>query len=71
MEVYQNLNGRSLDGDVDGVQVSLFDPPHPLDVHIEDADEVLGLHVFYSRFTGEPMLSYEVETFAGSETLTV
>lgn len=47
---YQNLHGGGLDGDVDGVQVSLFNSPHPLDVHIQDADQVLGLHVLHSRF---------------------
>lgn len=35
---YQDLHGGRLDGDVDGVQVSLFNPPHTLDVHIQDAD---------------------------------
>lgn len=47
---YQDVHGGGLDGDVDGVQVSLFNPPHPLDVHIKDADQVLGLHVLHSRF---------------------
>lgn len=47
---YQNVHGGGLDGDVDGVQVSLFNSPHPLDVHIQDADQVLGLHVLHSRF---------------------
>lgn len=47
---YQNLHGGGLDRDVDGVQVSLFNPSHPLDVHIQDADQVLVLHILHSRF---------------------
>lgn len=38
LDIYQDLHRRRLDGDVDGVQVSLFNPLHPLDVHIKDAD---------------------------------
>lgn len=34
VDIYQDLHGGRLDGDVDGVQVSLFNPVHPLDVHI-------------------------------------
>lgn len=34
IDFYQDLHGGGLDGDVDGVQVSLLNPPHPLDVHI-------------------------------------
>lgn len=34
IDFYQDLHGGGLDGDVDGVQVSRLNPPHPLDVHI-------------------------------------
>lgn len=51
--IHQDLHGGGLDGDVDGVQIGLFDPPHPLDVHVQDADEVLGLNVFYGSFAAE------------------
>lgn len=37
-DFYQGLHGGRLDGDVDGIQISLLNPLHPLDVHIQDAD---------------------------------
>lgn len=51
LNIYQDLHGWRLDGDVDGVQISLFNPSHTLDVHIKDADKVLGLHIFYGGLT--------------------
>ena len=47
MMSYQFLHGRRLDGDVDGVQVSFLNLLDPLDVHIQDADNILGNHVLY------------------------
>lgn len=44
---YQDLQGRRLDGDVDGVQVRLLDVFYPLKIDIQNADQVLGLNVFY------------------------
>lgn len=44
---YQDLHGRRLDGDVDGIQVRLLDVFYPLKVYIQNADQVLGLNVFY------------------------
>lgn len=38
LDIYQDLHGRRLDGDVDGVKIRLFNPLHPLEVHIKDAD---------------------------------
>lgn len=49
--IYQDLHGWRLDGDVDGVQVCLFDPPYSLNVHIKDADQVLGTYIFHSSLT--------------------
>lgn len=57
-DIYQDLHGRRLDGDVDGVQAGLFDPLHSLDIHIQDADFVHGQHVFYGSFTGDSMRCY-------------
>ena len=50
---YQDLHRWGLDGDVDGVEVSLLDVFHSLYVNIENADEVLCLDIFNSRFTVE------------------
>lgn len=35
---YQDLHGRRLDGDVDGVQVRLLDVFNPLKIDIQNAD---------------------------------
>lgn len=48
---YQDLHGWRLNGDIDGVQVSLFNPFHPLDIHIKDANEVLSSYIFHSSLT--------------------
>lgn len=44
---YQDLHGRGLDGNVDGVQVCLLDVPHSLKVDVQNADQVLGLNFLY------------------------
>lgn len=47
---YQDLHGRWLDGDVDGVEVSLLDAPHALHVDVKYTDEVPGLDGLHGRF---------------------
>lgn len=49
---YQDLHGRRLDGDVDGVEVGLLDAPHALHVDVQYADEVPGLHGLHGCFAG-------------------
>lgn len=49
--INQDFHGWRLDGDVDGVQVSFFDPLHALDIHIKDADQVLSSYIFHSSLT--------------------
>lgn len=50
---YQDFYGGGLDGDIDGVEVSLLDVFHSLDVNIENADEVLGPDILNGRLTVE------------------
>lgn len=47
---YQDLHGRRLDGDVDGVEVGLLDAPHALHVDVQYTDEVPGLDGLHGRF---------------------
>lgn len=49
---HQDIDGRRLHGDVDGVQLCLLDVLHTLDVDVEDADLVLGLNSLHCAFTG-------------------
>ena len=48
---HQDFHGGGLDGDVDGIQVGLLYVSHPLDVHVQDTDEVLSPHILYRRLT--------------------
>lgn len=50
---HQDVHGRGLHGDVDGVQVRPLDVLHALDVDVEDADLVLGLHSLHRGFAGD------------------
>lgn len=50
---HQDVHGRGLHGDVDGVQVRPLDVLHALDVDVEDADLVLGLHSLHCGFAGD------------------
>ena len=43
-QAHQDVHGRRLDGDVDGVEVGPLDVLHALHVNVQDADEVPGLH---------------------------
>lgn len=57
--IYQHVHRWRLDGDVDGVQVGLFDPLHPLDIHVQDADQVFGSHVFHRSLTEQTGVLFE------------
>ncbi len=50
LSTYEDLHWRWLDGDIYGVQISLFNVFHSLYVNIQDADEVLCLNIFYGWF---------------------
>lgn len=47
---HQDFHGWRLDGDVDRVEVRLFDVLHTLHVDVEYADKVLGLDGLDSSF---------------------
>jgi hypothetical protein len=48
---HQDFHGGGLDGDVNGVEVGLLYVSHPLDVHVQDTDEVLSPHILNRRLT--------------------
>ena len=53
MVAHQDVYGRRLHGDVDGVQVCPLDVLHALDVDVKDADLVLALNGLHRTFTGD------------------